>query len=62
MLAAGKNHLSALPVTAGGWPLHPGGDFLPPPTKGGGAHADIFGAVSVLSGYHWHLRPVPTGT
>ncbi len=37
MLATGKNDLSALPVTVGGWPLHPGGDFLPPPMKGGGA-------------------------
>ena len=25
---------SALPATVGGWPLHPGGDFLPPPKEG----------------------------
>ena len=35
MLATGKNDLSALPVTVGGWPLHPGGDFLPPLRKEG---------------------------
>lgn len=35
MLGAGKNYLSALPVTVGGWPLHPGGDFLPPLRKEG---------------------------
>lgn len=25
---------TALPATVGGWPLHPGGDFLPPPQEG----------------------------
>ena len=62
MLESGKNYLSALPVTVDGQPLHSGGDFLPSPMKGGGAHVDIFGAVSVLSGYHRHLQPVFTGT
>ena len=44
----------ALPATVGGWPLHPGGDFLPPPVRGGGAYAYILRAVSVLSGGHRH--------
>jgi hypothetical protein len=26
----------ALPATVGGWPLHPGGDFLPLPQRRGG--------------------------
>ncbi len=25
---------TALPATVGGWSLHPGGDFLPPPQEG----------------------------
>ncbi len=28
MLTTGKNHLSALPVTVDGWPLHPGEGLL----------------------------------
>jgi len=35
MLATGKKYLSALPVTVGGKPLHPEGDFLPPPERRG---------------------------
>ena len=45
---------TALPATVGGWPLHPGGDFLPPPARGGGAYAYILRAVSVLSRGHRH--------
>ena len=62
ILRAGKKDLSALPVTADGWPLHPGGGLLPPQQEGGGAYGDVFGAASVLSGDHRHLQPVFTGT
>lgn len=47
---------SAASNTVGGWLLHPGGDFLPPPARGGDAYAYIFRAVPVLScgnWYHW---------
>lgn len=39
--------------TAGGWPLHPGGDFLPPPVRGGGAmvtYSDLFQFCLVVIG------------
>ena len=57
MLESGKNYLSALPVTVDGQPLHSGGDFLPSPMKGGGAH-EYIRSVTALFGHHRYLRLV----
>ena len=35
MLATGKHSFQRCPYSVGGWPLHPGGDFLPPLRKEG---------------------------
>lgn len=60
MLVAGKKYLSALPVTVDGWPLHHGGDFLPPLMKGGGA-CEYIRSLTALFGHHRHLQPVYAG-
>ena len=35
MLEQGKHSFQRCPYSVGGWPLHPGGDFLPPLRKEG---------------------------
>ena len=45
---------AALPATVGGWPLHFGGDFLPPPSRGGDGpmvtYAELFQFCLVIVG------------
>lgn len=35
MLGTGKHSFQRCQYSVDGWPLHPGGDFLPPPRKEG---------------------------